>query len=556
MRWTIGRKLMLSSIMVILLICFIGFLNIYALNQFDASIKEIIEKEQPILTSVSHMRFDLLTSRLKLNLYTTTGNKAHLQSVNTIFDHIENEHIIFFEREITRKEERDMLNDIKSTFNSYKSLVDNVASFYEKNSNETETISTKKLRIDSLLENALITKLNLLYDRESDKIVELGELSRKIYSRSFLMLISLSIITIIIIGINSFLILRSIVNPVVEMAKIVPNITKGNFNKVIDIKSKDEIGELASAFNQMTVDLKKYKKNIEEHSKLLERKVKKRTKELNKKVEELTRTKSAMLNMMGDLDETNKQLLEVQKELKKSFGELKKLDKEKDEFISIAAHELKTPMATIHGFSQLLSDEKVEDTETRNRYLKIMEDETTRLSKMVTEILDLSRIDLGSIKFTIEDVNVIKLLEDVKNEMSQRAEGKGLKFDLKIDSNLPSIKTDKEKLKQILINIIDNAIKYTEKDGIRVEAFAEDDHVKFSVADTGIGISKEHFPKIFTRFYQVESPLTRKVGGTGLGLSICKELVQKLSGKIWFDSKEGKGSTFYFTLPINFKLSK
>jgi signal transduction histidine kinase len=276
--------------------------------------------------------------------------------------------------------------------------------------------------------------------------------------------------------------------------------------------------------------------------------------EINKKIDELTRTKTAMLNMMEDLDETNKKLMEAQRQLKKSFRELKKLDVDKDRFISIAAHELKTPMTAIHGFAQLLENKKIiENDEIRSKYLKIIETEIKRLSKMVAEVLDLSRIDLGIMKFTIEYVDVAGLMEEVRDEMKEKAKGKGLKLGFNVGSELTILRTDREKLKEVLINLVDDAIKYTEKGGITFEACKEDKNIIFSVADTGIGISKKYFNKLFTRFYQVASPLTRRVGGTGLGLSISKELVESLGGRIWLKSKVDKGTTFYFTLPLKAK---
>jgi signal transduction histidine kinase len=376
---------------------------------------------------------------------------------------------------------------------------------------------------------------------------------KMIYNR----ILPIGLLILVIAWIFGFLYIQQIIKPIKKLTETTEEISKGNFNAKSDITSKNEIGQLASAFNQMTEDLKKSREKLEIYSKELEKKVEERTENLNEKVEELTKTKTALLNMMEDSDKINKELIETQNELKNSFRELKKLDKEKDEFISIAAHELKTPMTAIHGFSQLLEDEKIiKDAEKRNKYLKIIENEIKRLSKLVTETLDLSRMDLGTMKFVIENVDVIKLIEEIKDAMTQRAIAKSLKLNFNMDPNLQNIKTDKERLKEIFINLIDNAIKYTEKGGIEVEFHREGDYIKFSVSDTGIGIPKEYFDKIFKRFFQVESHLTRKVGGAGLGLSICKELVQALDGKIWFESKVSKGTTFYFTLPIKYKLKK
>jgi len=387
----------------------------------------------------------------------------------------------------------------------------------------------------------------MVYVVNESELLRIVEQTNNYYILSFIVFATLIIILIIL------LVKISVTDPIKKLTEATNDISKDNLDKKIDIQSKDEIGELADSFNQMTMNLKKSRKKIEGYSKDLEKKVGERTKELNKKVIELTKTKTAMLNMMEDLDETNKELTEYQKELKSSLRELKKLDIEKDEFIAISAHELKTPMASILGFSQLLMDKKIEDTKTRNHYLKIIEEETKRLAQLVTDILDLSRIDLGTMKFTIEDTDIVRLADDVKSELYQRAKEKGLSLDLKLDGKIPQIKTDKEKVKQVIINLVDNAIKYTERGGIRIEINNGDDVIEFSVIDTGIGIPKKYFDKLFRRFYQVESHLTRKVGGSGLGLSICKEYIEELGGKIWFESEERKGSTFYFTLPSGSK---
>jgi signal transduction histidine kinase len=242
------------------------------------------------------------------------------------------------------------------------------------------------------------------------------------------------------------------------------------------------------------------------------------------------------------------------KELERSNKKLRELDKKKDEFISIASHELQTPMASIKGFSQLLQDDKTfKDPKKRKKYLKIMEDESTRMSKMVKNMLSLSRIDMGTMKFDVETINVNGFLEEIGLEMERISEKRGLKLTVHSTKGLPKMRTDKEKLRQILINLITNSIKYTEKGSITVDAIKKGKSIQFSVTDTGIGIPEKEQKKIFDRFYQIESPETRKVLGAGLGLSIVREYIRLMGGRIWLESKVGKGSTFYFTLPIKFR---
>ncbi|HDH91550.1 MAG TPA: HAMP domain-containing histidine kinase [Candidatus Aenigmarchaeota archaeon] len=157
---------------------------------------------------------------------------------------------------------------------------------------------------------------------------------------------------------------------------------------------------------------------------------------------------------------------------------------------------------------------------------------------------------MGTLSFFFSEVDLNKLLEEIRENMKERIKEKNLKFFVEGIGKLPKIFTDGERVKQVLINLIDNAIKYTPKGEIRVKAVKRNGFIRFEVKDTGIGIPKTFHEKIFTPFFQIDSPLTRKAKGSGLGLSICKIIVEKLGGKIWFKSEEGKGTTFYFTLPL------
>jgi len=544
--FTIQKKIMLSFLIIVILMCALGYSGVYALNHLDASTRGIMEEQQVVMTSILNIKSDLMISRLELDQYIATANEAHSHELERILDDI-NKSLLF----MREKRNTAMLDEIITSFESYRSLVRSLVSFYEKNPEDTKSISTKKVRIDSLMSNALLLKLDSLYDAEEKKIGQLVEESHNVYIQSIWNIIFFSFILIVMGGISSFLISKSISDPLIKMAKVVPEIARGNFGKTIDITSKDEIGELAAAFNQMSKDLLEYKKQIEKHSEELERRVEERTKELNEKVKELTEMKTAMLNMMEDMDEANKELIKTQEKLKKTLADLREMDVKKDQFISVAAHELKTPLTSIHGFSQLLQNKKVaEDPAKREKYLKIMEHETGRLSKLVNDILDLSRIDLGTVKLAFEKVNVSELIENVRKEMDMQIKEKGLQSEYIVEKKLPEILTDREKLTEIMINLINNAVKYTPKGKITVKVFKDGQNVHFVVKDTGVGIPKDKQERIFERFYQIDSSFTRKAGGTGLGLALCKEFVTLLGGKIWVKSEKGKGSEFHFILPI------
>ncbi len=364
----------------------------------------------------------------------------------------------------------------------------------------------------------------------------------------------LSIVMAITVGVY---LARRITKPIIGLRNAAIKIGQGLLDTDIKITSKNEIGELASAFTQMTVDLRKSRAELEGYSKNLERQFTERTKDLQDKVQELTETKAAVLNMMEDMDEANRNLVQTHDELRGTMKELAETDVKKDQFISIAAHELKTPLTSIHGFSQLLQNRKISNNFTkRNKYLKIMDHETKRLGKLVSDILDLSRIDLGTVRIALSSVDLNSFMENIQKEMEIHIRGKNLKSEYDIEKHLPKIITDSEKLSEILINLINNAVKYSEKGKITVKAFVEDGHVHFIVKDTGIGIPENQYGKIFDRFYQIDSTYTRKVGGTGLGLSLCKEFVEILGGSIWVKSDVGKGSEFHFTMPFKSTLKE
>ncbi len=366
------------------------------------------------------------------------------------------------------------------------------------------------------------------------------------------------LIIIVVLGVLvSFFVSESITRPIIRLRDAVVEIGKGKLNTKIVVGSGDEIGELASAFRKMTINLRDSRREIEKRAEELENNVQERTKQLDMRVRELTDTKTAVLNMMEDVDRTNMELMDAQKQLKKSLAELEEVDVKKNQFISIAAHELKTPLTSIHGFSQLLLNKKVaENVKMRDNYLKIMDHETRRLSDLVDDILDLSRIDMGTMKFNLETVDINELLESIRQEANVMIKKKGLKPEYEIEKKLPKVRADSEKLTQILINLINNAVKYTPEGSVTLGASKEGQNIHFFVKDTGIGIPKNKHKKIFERFYQIDSSYTRSAGGTGLGLALCKEFITMLGGEMWVKSEPKRGSEFHVIMPIKAVLKK
>jgi signal transduction histidine kinase len=324
-------------------------------------------------------------------------------------------------------------------------------------------------------------------------------------------------IVIIIIGLFSY---NSISKPIIKLRDSANEIAKGNFD--VDIKKislrNDEIGELSSQLDHM-------KDSISSVNKHLNRLVQERTKELEIANEELKQNEIV---------------------LKKSNEELKKLDRLKDEFISVASHELRTPIQPILGLSEVLHD-KIKDTKQIELIDAIIRN-AKRLLQLTEDILDVTKIESQSLKLNKERFNLSELIstivEEYKNEIGK--DNGNIKLVNSIIKDTVIIEADRHRISQVISNLIDNAIKFTKKGTITISIEKKDDWAIVSIKDTGTGIEPEIMPKLFSKF------ASKSYQGTGLGLFICKSIIEAHGGKIWAENNsDGKGARFAFSLPIN-----
>ena len=230
--------------------------------------------------------------------------------------------------------------------------------------------------------------------------------------------------------------------------------------------------------------------------------------------------------------------------------ELKRLEQVRRDFVANVSHELRTPVSSIQGFAETLLDGAIKDGENAQDFLKIIHADAERLARLITDLLDLSRIESGKLSLRIEPCPVGPVIERVVKELKARAETKSIVIVIDLPAGLPDLRADETYLAQALLNLLDNAIMYTPKEGrITMSAKAVNDSIQIDVSDTGIGIPEEDIPRIFERFYRVDKARSRDLGGTGLGLSIVKNIVQAHGGKVYCTSALGRGSTFSLTIP-------
>jgi two-component system phosphate regulon sensor histidine kinase PhoR len=228
---------------------------------------------------------------------------------------------------------------------------------------------------------------------------------------------------------------------------------------------------------------------------------------------------------------------------------LRRLETVRRDFISNISHELRTPLASIKALTQTLQGGALEDPPAAERFLERMDTEVDALTQMVSELLELTRIESGQVPLELDPTKPATLLNAAVERLGVQAERAGLKLHIDCPADIPEIYADAPRLGQALVNLLHNAIKFTPEGGeVTLTARQKTDVVEFSVKDTGIGIPDEDLPRIFERFYKADH--ARASGGTGLGLAITRHLVEAHGGHIWVESLEGRGSTFYFTIPI------
>ena len=340
---------------------------------------------------------------------------------------------------------------------------------------------------------------------------------------------------------------RFISEPLLLLAEATDKIAnEKNFSMRVYSPSKDEIGMLYQGFNRMLEEVEHRDEMIRKTNEQLEDRVKARTSELEQ--------------AQAETESINNQLLEANEKLKASIEEAKQLaveaqaaSKAKSEFLAAMSHEIRTPMNGVIGFTNLLLDSNLD--ETQQDYANTIKSSGESLLVIINDILDFSKIEAGKFFLDSTPFDMSATCSEVVELLSEQANGKNLELKLFYEPDARKhLVGDPGRTKQVLINLLSNAIKFTESGFIhvRVEKSAVDNHpdgLKISVTDTGIGIPSDKQNLLFEKFSQTDASTTRKYGGTGLGLAICKELVSLMNGKIGFKSKEGNGSVFWFSLP-------
>jgi two-component system phosphate regulon sensor histidine kinase PhoR len=403
--------------------------------------------------------------------------------------------------------------------------------------------------------------------------------------------------TVLIALLGALLISNNIVQPIKNLTSAARKVASGDFSVRVFLKTKDELRELADNFNRMNEEMQRMFTELGQQKE-----------ELNSIIDSLQegllvldkqgrviRSNESFQKIIGNQAVEGKLYWEIMRnprlaELLKNAGgkkrkfmeeltlgdrvfmcsvtplergegivsifyditEIKNIEKIKKDFVINVSHELRTPLTAIKGYAETLRKEV--DTAPGNKYLEIVERNTDRLINIVNDLLLLSSLEEKA-ALELEDIDLGGFLENVIRIFDQRLKDKQLSLVIDVKENLPPIKADLFKLEQMLVNLLDNAVKYTDRGEITVSMDVHDKRVRIQVRDTGIGIPKDDIPRIFERFYVVDKSRSRKSGGTGLGFSIVKHIVLLHHGTIEIESALGKGTSVTVTLPIDLSAS-
>ena len=247
-----------------------------------------------------------------------------------------------------------------------------------------------------------------------------------------------------------------------------------------------------------------------------------------------------------EIDELADNMNKMTIALERGYTGIKRMEKVRSEFLGNVTHELKTPISSISGYIETLLEGALNDESVNVGFLERSLENTHRLEELVTDLVEISRIETGELKMNFEYFNIFDILKNLTKDAKQRNSNKKIKIDLDTPDKRLFIYGDKNRLDQVIANLLSNALRYTDEGYIKVKLSRRDNEIVFSIIDTGIGITPKALKRIFERFYRTDKARDRQKGGTGLGLSIAKHIIEAHGSKIYVDTVEGKGSTFSF----------
>ncbi|RDE19136.1 HAMP domain-containing protein [Motiliproteus coralliicola] len=375
-----------------------------------------------------------------------------------------------------------------------------------------------------------------------------------------------ALIVMLVAALAAGVLSRLLTEPIKHLLRGTSEIIRGNYSHRIEVLSKDETGQLAHSFNQMTGHLEqeqdkrqRAQQSLIEHRDNLEQQVAERTEQLTRSNTQLSAEidvrKRAEFELEQERSLLAERVAERTEQLNRTNQDLERAAKSKDEFLAAMSHELRTPLTAILGMSEVLQEQVFGPlNDKQSEYLNIVNESGNHLLELINDILDLAKIGAGKLEIRPGEVNFVNLAETSTRLVRGQAKQQQQQIEFQIAEGLPRYIGDPRHLKQVLVNLLGNAIKFTPRQGqigLNIGVTSDSRSIWLQVTDTGIGIAPEDQSQLFAPFVQVDSELSRQFSGTGLGLALVSRIVKLHQGHIEVDSEPGQGSCFTITLPLD-----
>ena len=369
-------------------------------------------------------------------------------------------------------------------------------------------VTGELLQRQERLDDEITSRVGRLVEAERNRMTRLRDSVAAANRRSLILTSAFAVTAVVLALFCGFVISWSFIIPVRKAQRFLDQVAAGHFGRHINVANRDELGVLADRMNHMSDELHRF--DVEQR------------------------------RAATELVRLNDQLAQA--------------SKAKSEFLANMSHELRTPMNAILGFTEMLIDGLYgEIPDSLKEPLSDIQVNGRHLLHLINDVLDLSKIEAGRMELALSEYSVREMVDIVQLSLRSLAAEKGLEFTTRVPDDLPPAFGDNRRLSQCLMNLAGNAIKFTKAGRVEIGVELHGEEIVFSVSDTGIGIPKEELENVFAEFRQVDTTVTREFGGTGLGLSITKKFVEMHGGRVWVESETGKGSTFFFAVPLRVK---
>ena len=402
--------------------------------------------------------------------------------------------------------EKGLLEQIRSSQDDAMAVVADIANAIR--DGNLGAVTGELLRRQERLDDEISARVGQLVEVQQTRMTQLRHSVAAANRKALILTSVFAVFAIVIALFCGFVTSWSFILPIHEAQRFLDRVAAGNFGGHIMVPNRDELGVLAERMNHMSQELRRF--------------------------DEEQRRAAAELGRLND--------------------QLAQASKAKSEFLANMSHELRTPMNAILGFSEMLLDglyggvpdalkEPLTDIQVNGRHLL----------RLINDVLDLSKIEAGRMELALGEYSAREVIDIVHVSLRSLAAEKGLEFAISVPDDLPVAYGDNRRLTQCVMNLVGNAIKFTKHGRVEIGVELAGDELIYRVVDTGMGIPREELDNVFTEFRQVDATVTREFGGTGLGLSITKKFVEMHGGRIWVESEAGKGSTFFFAIPLQAK---